>query len=652
MPGLVAPNISYQNGQGWLHVSDAPGGYQLVADASHLSAGTYIALFGPQYKPLPAGIVDPSPPTPYMSVSLTVGLGLVQPADVSRVIGAETAVSDLSGTVPITVQGGPPVTWNATSNVPWLTVSSSGTTGSAMTYTIDPAFLHTVQNYSENVATIRVTAPATSLTPMSFHIKAIPQLPEVVGVGGHVQLAGRATKLIVAGRGFGSIANANLASRLGIVGATAGTVQRISDTKMVVDVSSLSVGTHEVSVSNALGIATATGSTVAVSPTTYAYATVATGQRIDELVIDDERGVIYGVHVSTGYTATDGNVRRFNLVGSTWVASAPQVPGASGLAVQHDGDLLITKSPGALTVVDATTFAQKFSLDLTCVAGHRTHNGFPVTLDGRVWLGQARINPNCVGSPLWGELGSFDPVTRKFQLFQGPGDVLAGTRSANGPDLLMARNGERLVIDQMNGSAGSPINYLDVSEGFMHTSQQVAAAWEYGLQPGISADGNRLLIEANHVLDAQLNIVGHLDIPPYTPVFQSSPVAQALSPDGTRAYVLVVRASDLGQPSTTVKPRVIVYDTSGDVGPTATVPVRGFFELNDYPSCLNDGSVCQFWPAAAISLDGNTLFFAGSDKLVVAPIPPEGTLTPASVRPGDPVTIRSTLWRVPSSATH
>jgi len=206
------------------------------------------------------------------------------------------------------------------------------------------------------------------------------------------------------------------------------------------------------------------------------------------------------------------------------------------------------------------------------------------------------------------------------------------------------------VIDPHSSFSGSgALSYLDASEGFLHTTPIDTFSWNSAAS--LSADGGRMLFDRDRVLDAQFKVVGHIVVPSFPGPEPALPVSQVISPDGTRAYLLVVRLVDLNQPSTTVKPRVFVFDTSGDVGTTAAVPVLGFFELDDYPSCLNDLSVCDLFPAAAISLDGGTLFFAGSDKLVIAPVPPESTLSTASVSaPGDRATIRATPWRLPSTS--
>ena len=158
----------------------------------------------------------------------------------------------LSGDVDIEVAGGPAVSWSAVSDVPWLTVTPSGVTGSALSYSIDPAFLSTAENFAEHVASVTVTAPGTVLTPVSFAVRVQRRLAEVTGVGAHIQAAGQPTTLVVSGRGFAAIANP--AARLVATGASPTSVQRVSDIKLLVSFASLSPGEHVVRVNNALGL--------------------------------------------------------------------------------------------------------------------------------------------------------------------------------------------------------------------------------------------------------------------------------------------------------------------------------------------------------------------------------------------------------------
>src|SRR6185295_12871494 len=170
-PGLRAPIIQYNEGQNWLAATPVAGGFDFVADAANLPGGTYTALVIIASNPLPDGIQEPFGNGQQVFATLTVGPGLVQPADVVHVIDSETQLSQLQGAVNIDLAGGPAVTWSAASDVPWLQVTQTGTTGSALTYAIDQSFLSTAENFAEHVATITVTAPGTVISPMQFPIR-------------------------------------------------------------------------------------------------------------------------------------------------------------------------------------------------------------------------------------------------------------------------------------------------------------------------------------------------------------------------------------------------------------------------------------------------------------------------------------------------
>jgi hypothetical protein len=88
-------------------------------------------------------------------------------------------------------------------------------------------------------------------------------------------------------------------------------------------------------------------------------------------------------------------------------------------------------------------------------------------------------------------------------------------------------------------------------------------------------------------------------------------------------------------------------DTSADVG-DAPLPVLGYFEIADYPSCIT-GVPCDFRARAEISLDASTLFFAGDERMVITPIPPEGTLNDALIGSGSKQQqqMKPVPWRLP-----
>jgi hypothetical protein len=644
-PGLLPPVIHYQQGlaQDWLEITPVAGGYRLVASAANLTKGAYSAIVTFLSNPLPQGIQEPLASSEQVPVTMTVGNGLITPPDVLHGVDSETTTSALSGTVDIDLVAGAPVNWVANSDVTWLTVTPGGVTGSTLTYSIDPVWLGTAANFADNVALVFITAPGTVVTPISFPVRVQRRLAEVSAVGARIQPAGAKTTLVVKGRGFAAITNP--AARFAATGATPTSVQRVGDTKLVVSFDSLSVGSHVVSVGNALGTATSTASVIAVAPTPYAYDTVATGGSILHLAIDHETGTLYGVR--GGATPEQGTLVIFRSGGGGWTAEAPPIPiaGVDNVGVMLDGDVIVTTLPGSVRLFDRNTFSARHVLDLGCTGSHFRSQNLPVTLDGRAWLSQARINPGCAGSPLWGEFGWYDKSLGTFELFDPT--VSSPGRFANGPSFIMSRNGERLIMHLESNQTSPPMVYLDTTERVLHTTPQDQGAWFQFAST--SDDASRVLFDHDRLLNHQFETVGRVSIPPYSLPFtdQALPAASVLSPDGSRAYVLTFPSSFLGQPTTPASPlpRVWVLDTSEDVG-DSPLPVLGYFELADYPSCLQ-GVPCDFRSRAEITLDAGTLFFAGDERLVVAPIPPEGTLNDPLFGPDSRQQMKPVPWRLP-----
>lgn len=611
LPGLQQPLVQYSQGQNWLEVTPVSNGYSVTANASQLSAGTYTAYLVVQSNPVPVSTsLTQSQAIP---ISLTVGSGLVRPADISRIIEAETTLADLNGTVDIDLADGPQATWSAISSATWLTVSPSGLTGAPMTYHIDPTFLASAGNFTQNIASVTISVPGSPHTPVTFDISVSPRFPEVSGVGAHVQVAGQAATLVVAGRGFAAIANP--AGRISVAGNTPTSVERIHDGKLLLAFSGLSPGTHEVSVNNALGISTRSSDVIAVTPNAHAYTAVVTGTHVQSLVMNHQTETLYGVRRSSIGLLTYGDLLVARQGGAGWTVDSYAVEGLENVGVQRDGDVVV-KTTSAIRVLDRVTLSEKFSLDLACTGvDFLSQGGIPVTLDGRVWLSQS-YSPDCQGYPRWGKVGVFEPVTREFNASPFAGNQTLEESFANGPNFLMSRDGERLIIHSLEIMGGSSVAYLDTSEfipkffTFTDTTDVILAR-PWHTTASISDDGHRMLFDSDRVLDEQFNIVGRLSIPgaPFVS-------ASVISPDGTRVYVLTSR-NDLTQSYT---PRVYVLDISGDVG-NAAVPVLGYFELPDYPSCFYDEATCYLHFPAAISLDGETLYFAGPEKLIVTPIP-------------------------------
>ena len=217
----------------------------------------------------------------------------------------------------------------------------------------------------------------------------------------------------------------------------------------------------------------------------------------------------------------------------------------------------------------------------------------------------------------------------------------------------MSRNGERLLMHQEANQALPFMVYLDASDSVLRPAPNDGNIDRFNFaSASASDDGSRILLDARWVVDEQFAPVGTVSIPPYSLPFTDPalPLAAVLSPDGSRAYVLTNPGSYLGQsppPASPLLPRVWVLDTSGDVGETP-VPVLGYFEIADNPSCLELNNGCGDYRArGAISLDGHTLFFVGNERLIVTPIPPEGTLSDALAGPnGSGQRMKTQPWRL------
>jgi hypothetical protein len=314
------------------------------------------------------------------------------------------------------------------------------------------------------------------------------------------------------------------------------------------------------------------------------------------------------------------------------------------VGVLNDGDVVVTTEPGILRVLDRHTLAEKFNVDLGCTGvGPHSEGGLPVTIDGRVWLGRNSVANMCLANPRPLALGSFDPVDRTFAALAIPSDPLLATYFPDGPEFVMGRNGNRLVVQHnVNDFSLAPFAYLNVPPSILQPSSPTTQRW--WVNASSSDDGTRVLIDVHHVIDENSHRVGRLDIPGYgafDPAYQAGGI---ISPDGTRAYVLTYKMSDVNQGAPSVPPRVYVLATSASPPGDNPVAVFGYFEVADYPSCISSAAGCDRTPATAISLDGKTLFFAGNERFIVQPIPVEGTLKPASVSDRSESALRMTPW--------
>ena len=160
----------------------------------------------------------------------------------------------------------------------------------------------------------------------------------------------------------------------------------------------------------------------------------------------------------------------------------------------------------------------------------------------------------------------------------------------------------------------------------------------------LSDDGERVLSGYSKVLDGHLQDFGDIVLPPSASAYD--PLIAAISPDGTRVYLLTYERTDYNNPTPTHAPRVYVFDSSSPVAAPQALPVLGYFEFEDYPGCMM--SQCFSSTFANITPDGGALLFVGNRNLVV--VPTDTGLTAAAMAPGNQKaqgasTLRTVRWR-------
>ncbi len=577
---------------GWLAATRTASGLNITASAAALAQGSYAATLV-LTPPAPGSAVR-------IPVSLIVDSALLQPSNRAFVADSEATVATLTGSDTIHLAGGPSATWTATTATPWIHLTrATGDTGTALTYTVDLVALADLPNFSDQAGSITVSVPSTPITPVSFNVTLRKAFPEVTSLGPDLLVTGQASALTLRGKGFSALADA--AARLSTPGMTPSAVHVLGDTELTLQVTPATAATIPIGFTNALGLDPAASTLRVITPQTYSYAAIPTNGNKRAIAFDAQRQAVYAANVD-GETLV-----RFRYQASTWNVDAVSVPSILDAGMAPGGtSIVVTATPGRLRLLSPDDLSTQFTLDYP--AGFPRNftyqsEGIAPMNDGRSWLP--------TGSFV-GQLSYFDHRTRTIQP-RTPQPELP-TDFYYGPWMASSRDGSRLVVVQTASNSGPPMLFMDASDDLLQASsrQPTFATWLK-----LSDNGNRLLLDFREVRDRNWGLIGYLTLP------DSSyfPVAQAVSPDGRRAYLLAYKAGVMGSWPTTEVPRLFVFDTS-TMSPVSTdLPVLGQFDVADYPTCRT--SDCDYRPKSTISPDGTTLFFIGSVNLVVVPIPEE-----------------------------
>ncbi len=627
-PSALTASVEYNGAppSSWLTVTPTTGGFAVTASAAALPQGTYDASI----------FIDTVPMHESISVTalLHVGPGLVAPPTQVITVDSDTTHAQLSGSVRIDNAGGPPVDWTASTTAPWLTLTrAAGETGTDIEYTVDTATVNGWDNFSDHVATIDVASTASSISAIDFDVDVRLRMAEVTGVGPHLLIEGQSSNVIVRGRGFAELA-APLA-RLRFGNAAAFDAVLINDTELAVDAGALALGPHTVRVSNALNRTLQSRDVRVIAAESYAYKAFAlTWERA-------EGGLVYDAERQSAYASSSvpQNMYRFPVVSASTVAELISQPGGFQIGFTADGAQFVTGGQTEIALLDRDTLAvvpgSQFSTFETfnpTVYGSypRGDQGLMVSNDSRLWY---------TG---YDSLHLHNKATRRITLAQAtPSGVLATPRA-------MSRNGERIVGVDSNISAGFEtyaLVYADARDSVLHHRGDPISIFPHIM---LSDDGQRVLAGYSTVLGGGLDTVGDVVLPASGSDYD--PITAAISPDGTRVYVLTYERSDYNNFTPSHVPRVYVFDSSTPVTAPQTLPVLGYFEFDDYPTCMH--SSCSSPTLANITPDGGALLIVSNRNFVV--VPTDTALVSATAPGGTqkmqrPSSMKTVPWKLRSS---
>lgn len=589
--------------QDWLVVRPTDSGLTVTASAAHLIQGYYTAevLITHPESQLSAPVVVP--------VALSVGPGLVRPADQSIKVTTTAGASTLLGSAAVNLVEGEPFEWTASSNVPWLkVVRARGQTGSSVDFTVDKALLGAMGNYTDSRGTVTVTPVLAHVTPVAFNVSLRKELAELHYAGPYLLVSNKPQTVRLRGRGFNDVASISTYLDAGATNPTS--VTKVNDGQLSLQLPALTAGSYSLTLMNALGLPTGNVALRVVNPTTFTYAAIPTNGNPYWLVYDAWRQAAFVANKETEA------VVQYKFSADRWVRSQVSVPGISNLGMGPDGDnLVVTGSQGRLRLLSPDTLETQFQMENPEPFSESftyLRFGIPATNDGRSWL--------TIGSG-WNRLGYFDHRTRTIET---PAWNMS-TSYYGGPWMAMSRNGERMVVVQSASiSPQPPLLFMDATDALLKLTG-TDLTFSYDLQ--LSDDGNRLVLDGYEVRDANFGVVGRLAIndPQY-----SGSGNTVVSPDGKRVYMLSYPVNAYYEQNPTNKPKVFVFDSSAMPSIGVNLPLIGQFELNDYPTCHVSAYECNTRARMTISPDGQTLFMAGDANFVVAPIPSGATSSRAA----------------------
>ncbi len=480
----------------------------------------------------------------------------------------------------ITISGVPAQSWKATSNVPWLSVTASGITGGTITASLAQQDVEAITNGTyEGLITIEPqTAGPVLQIPVSLQIRRT----QINHVSPYVAYQGDSGNVIIRGEEFSQVTVQGV--RFGAHAADSFTVVSPTEIRATYP-ASIPLGRHRIQLQSDFDAVREFAELVVVDAPAFAATVLqypsSQERAVNALIYDAERA---SIAVST-YVLGPTELVHFSSSNGAWQQpTAIALTNNFGLALSTDASEWIAGADKTVVHIDAD--------DLTTVATVTT----PLFPSGTLWVAEMATAND-------GQVAMFGDVT------YGCGSALmlydVRKRIFSQPDYTACRgniggssDGSRLLIaNQFPEFSTDDVLSLDVSTG---TLTPTGVHMFTGAQPQLDRTGSRIVLNRTSVYDGQYSYLGALP---------ATTLAVVLSPDGDRAYT---------------------YDQSGLMRTYDLVgaPIQGSFQeigvgtaLAGQPGLDREALYTDAAVMMTITPDGNTVFIAGSDAVIVQPTP-------------------------------
>ncbi len=585
----VSPNASAS----WLAASlnSTADAIQVNASAASLMAGTYggavlVRLAGSN--------------TPLLSipVGFTVGSGFVAPVAAPLVLGVEGSAP--VGSTALTFNGGLSPAWTASSDQAWLVLDTpSGNGPGPLRYHVDLSRLGELANWSATSA--RVTLRAPGLSDATLDLTLEKRLPEIHMSSPATVVAGQASTVRVFGRGLSQLTGVG---RISVAGAGAISGSIVSDREAVLQVPALAAGRFAISVSNAAGLPTRTGTLGAATRGALPAGSADNPGDKRQALFDPTRNTLYAVN-GQGNTLV-----RYRYAAGQWQVDGQPIASIGGLAMAPDRKTLYVGSgTRTLLAVDpdnlqikATHAAPGDSVDPSLMSATAVTNNL------RLWYGGSQ----------WSFMGYFDLISGSFGTQAIPNGF-----SLYSPQFHAPGDGSKLYV--VNPPMLSPrlpsYVYTTASDSLSAPANEPGA---YN-SVSFSEDGSRLLIDRETLYDGNdFRLIGSVAMT------DGITLRSVVSPDGLRVYRLASADNN-----SLIANRIEVYDATRVQPGTSTLVKLGQIPVSEQALwCQNYGYDCDVLGSFLISPLGDTLFWVGNQRLIVYPIPDNlsGLQAPAAAR--------------------